>query len=94
VDYVLERARTRFSPEYDTTVQSLDLLYNEVRNISVIGPDGASVPAVSLIYNPGTDNGPIKAALIDTPVDDTRGELSSDSGLEPAALQRLTRDMR
>ncbi|KAI1177421.1 peptidase family M28 [Nemania sp. FL0916] len=72
-DYVLERAQTRFSPEYDTTVQYFDHLYNEVRNISVTGPDGAAVAAVSLIYNPGTDDGPIKAPLIDTPVDGARG---------------------
>ncbi|KAI1281139.1 peptidase family M28 [Xylaria sp. FL0933] len=72
-DYVLERARTRFGPEYDTTVQYFDHLYNEVREISVTGPDGESVEVISLIYNPGTDDGPIKAPLIDTPVDDDRG---------------------
>ncbi|KAI1119376.1 peptidase family M28 [Nemania sp. NC0429] len=72
-DYILERVQTRFSSEFDTTVQEFTHLYNEVREISVTGPDGESVPAVSLIYNPGTDNGPIKAALIDTPVDDDRG---------------------
>ncbi|KAI0429828.1 aminopeptidase Y [Xylaria sp. FL1042] len=72
-DYILERAKTRFGPEYDTTVQYFDHLYNEVREISVTGPDGESVDVISLIYNPGTDDGPIKAPLIDTPVDDARG---------------------
>ncbi|KAI0447778.1 peptidase family M28 [Xylaria telfairii] len=72
-DYVLERAKTRFGPEYDTTVQYFDHLYSEVREISLTGPDGESVDVVTLIYNPGTDDGPIKAPLIDTPVDDTRG---------------------
>ncbi|GAW14405.1 hypothetical protein ANO14919_038070 [Xylariales sp. No.14919] len=72
-DYVLERAKTRFGPEYDTTVQYFDHLYNEVREISVTGPDGESVDVIPLIYNPGTDDGPIKAPLIDTPVDDERG---------------------
>ncbi|KAI0099897.1 peptidase family M28 [Nemania sp. FL0031] len=72
-EYVLERAKTRFGPEYDTTVQEFSHLYNEVREISVTGPDGESVAAITLIYNPGTDDGPIKAPLIDTPVDDARG---------------------
>ncbi|KAI0470138.1 peptidase family M28 [Xylaria cf. heliscus] len=72
-DYILERAKTRFGPEYDTTVQYFDHLYSEVREISLTGPDGESVDVVTLIYNPGTDDGPIKAPLIDTPVDDTRG---------------------
>ncbi|KAI0404304.1 peptidase family M28 [Xylaria palmicola] len=72
-DYVLERAKTRFGPEYDTTVQYFDHLYNEVREISLTGPDGEAVEVVTLIYNPGTDDGPIKAPLIDTPVDDSRG---------------------
>ncbi|KAI0541129.1 aminopeptidase Y [Xylaria digitata] len=72
-DYILERAKMRFGPEYDTTVQYFDHLYNEVREIYVIGPDGESVDVISLIYNPGTDDGPIKAPLIDTPVDDVRG---------------------
>ncbi|KAI0523653.1 aminopeptidase Y [Xylaria bambusicola] len=72
-DYILERAKTRFGPEYDTTVQEFDHLYNEVREISVTGPNGESVATVTLIYNPGTDDGPIKAPLIDTPVDDERG---------------------
>ncbi|RYC56008.1 hypothetical protein CHU98_g10193, partial [Xylaria longipes] len=72
-DYILERAKTRFGPEYDTTVQYFDHLYNEVREISLTGPDGEAVDAVTLIYNPGTDDGPIRAPLIDTPVDDTRG---------------------
>ncbi|KAI0555457.1 peptidase family M28 [Xylaria curta] len=73
IDYVLERAKTRFGPEYDTTVQPFDHLYNEVREISLTGPDGEAVDVITLIYNPGTDDGPIKAPLIDTPVDDTRG---------------------
>ncbi|GAP87295.1 putative peptidase family M28 [Rosellinia necatrix] len=72
-DYVLERAKTRFGPEYDTTVQYFDHLYSEVREISLTGPDGESVDVITLIYNPGTDDGPVKAPLIDTPVDDARG---------------------
>ncbi|KAI0191758.1 aminopeptidase Y [Xylaria flabelliformis] len=73
IDYVLERAKTRFGPEYDTTLQPFDHLYSEVREISLTGPDGEAVDVITLIYNPGTDDGPIKAPLIDTPVDDTRG---------------------
>ncbi|KAI1203934.1 peptidase family M28 [Nemania serpens] len=72
-DYILERVQTRFSSQFDTTVQEFTHLYNEVREISVTGPDGESVPAVTLIYNPGTDDGPVKASLVDTPVDDERG---------------------
>lgn len=55
-------------------MQYFDHLYSEVREISLTGPDGESVDVVTLIYNPGTDDGPIKAPLIDTPVDDTRGK--------------------
>ncbi|KAI3331363.1 peptidase family M28 [Ustulina deusta] len=72
-DYILERAKTRFGPEYDTTVQYFDHLYSQVREIYVTGPDGESVDVIPLIYNPGTEDGPIKAPLIDTPVDDVRG---------------------
>ncbi|KAI0203744.1 peptidase family M28 [Astrocystis sublimbata] len=72
-DYVLERAKTRFGPEYDTYIHEFDHLFNEVRKITLTGPDGESVETVTLIYNPGTDGSPIKAPLIDTPVDDERG---------------------
>jgi hypothetical protein len=64
---------TRFHPEYDTFVQPFNHTYAEVLELSLTGPDGESVSTTPLIYNPGTDNGPIKAPLIDTPVDDARG---------------------
>ncbi|KAI1779520.1 peptidase family M28 [Hypoxylon cercidicola] len=73
VDYILERAQTRFSAQYDTLVQPFNHTFAQVRSISVTGPDGEAVEVVPLIYNPGTDAGPISAPLIDTPVDDERG---------------------
>ncbi|KAI1334490.1 hypothetical protein F5Y15DRAFT_401620 [Xylariaceae sp. FL0016] len=73
VDYVLERAQTRFGPEYDTWTQAFNHSYAEVLEMSVTGPDGEDVETVSLIYNPGTDEDGITAPLIDTPVDDERG---------------------
>ncbi|KAI3322229.1 peptidase family M28 [Xylariaceae sp. AK1471] len=73
LDYIYERAVTRFHPEYDTIVQPFNHTYAEVLELSVTGPDGESVSTIPLIYNPGTDDGPIKALLIDTPVDDARG---------------------
>ncbi len=54
-------------------MQYFDHLYSQVREIYVTGPDGESVDVIPLIYNPGTEDGPIKAPLIDTPVDDVRG---------------------
>ncbi|KAJ2989050.1 hypothetical protein NUW58_g3665 [Xylaria curta] len=72
-DFILERAKTRFGSQYDTSIQYFTHLYNEVRQISLTGPDGEAVDTITLIYNPGTDDGPIKAPLIDTPVDDARG---------------------
>ncbi|KAI8624688.1 peptidase family M28 [Xylariaceae sp. FL1651] len=73
VDYILERAKTRFAPEYDTWVQPFNHTFAQVLEISVTGPEGEDVDVIPLIYNPGTDDGPITAPLIDTPVDDARG---------------------
>lgn len=74
VDYVLERAQTRFHEEYDTFVQPFNASFAQVRSISVTGPDGENVEVVPLLYNPGTDPAGISAPLIDTPVDDERGK--------------------
>ncbi|KAI0385857.1 hypothetical protein F5Y04DRAFT_158631 [Hypomontagnella monticulosa] len=73
VDYVLERAQTRFHAEYDTFVQPFNASFAQVRSIAVTGPDGENVEVVPLLYNPGTDPAGISAPLIDTPVDDARG---------------------
>ncbi|KAI1374118.1 peptidase family M28 [Hypoxylon crocopeplum] len=73
MDYVLERAVTRFHPEYDTYVQPFNHTFAQVLSISVTGPEGEAVDVVPLIYNPGTDAAGIEAPLIDTPVDDARG---------------------
>ncbi|KAI1488248.1 hypothetical protein F5X96DRAFT_93170 [Biscogniauxia mediterranea] len=73
VDYVLERAQTRFAAEYDTWVQPFNHTFAQVREISVTGPEGEAVDVIPLIYNPGTGDEGITAPLIDTPVDDARG---------------------
>ncbi|KAI6093355.1 peptidase family M28 [Hypoxylon rubiginosum] len=73
VDYILERAQTRFGAQYDTLVQPFNHTFAQVLSISVAGPDGGAVDVVPLIYNPGTDDRPVSAPLVDTPVDDERG---------------------
>lgn len=74
VDYVLERLQQPGFETLTSWVQPFNHTFNEVRSISVTGPDGEDEEVVALIYNPGTPlpDG-ITAPLIDTPVDDERG---------------------
>ncbi|KAH9902148.1 hypothetical protein F4778DRAFT_110779 [Xylariomycetidae sp. FL2044] len=73
VEYVVERAQTRFGDHFDTVVQPFNHTFAQVLSMRVTGPDGEAVESVPLIYNPGTDGGPVTASLVDTPVDDERG---------------------
>ncbi|RYP49734.1 hypothetical protein DL768_004603 [Monosporascus sp. mg162] len=74
VDYVLERLQRPDFHKFTSWVQPFNHTFNQVRSISVTGPNGEDVEVVALIYNPGTPlpDG-ITAPLIDTPVDDERG---------------------
>ncbi|KAK4141453.1 peptidase-like protein [Dichotomopilus funicola] len=64
VDFILERAQTRFGDHFDTTTLE----------IKVTGPGGEDVFVVSPQYNPPTPTPDgVTAALVDTPVDDERG---------------------
>ncbi|KAK3321797.1 hypothetical protein B0H66DRAFT_601277 [Apodospora peruviana] len=76
VDYVLERAQTRFGKQMDTYVQSFNFTYDETREISVTGPEGEDVYVVSPQYNPSTPlPGGITASLLNTPVNDETGSM-------------------
>ncbi|KAL2161087.1 hypothetical protein VTH06DRAFT_8800 [Thermothelomyces fergusii] len=74
LDFVLERAQTRFHNEFDTFVQPFNYTYGKTNQIKVTGPEGEDVVVVSPLYNPATPlpDG-VTAPLVDTPVDDKRG---------------------
>ncbi|KAL3952504.1 hypothetical protein ACCO45_012447 [Purpureocillium lilacinum] len=74
MDFVLERAVKRFGKHMDTHVQEFTHLFETTRKISLTGPDGKDAVVVALMYNTATPlPGGVTAALINTPVDDTRG---------------------
>ncbi|KAH6606971.1 aminopeptidase y [Trichoderma cornu-damae] len=74
IDFILERVATRFGNELDTYVQPFNHTFETTRRISVRGPKGEDVYAITLQYNTATPlPGGITGQLIDTPVDDTRG---------------------
>ncbi|KAL2194220.1 peptidase-like protein [Corynascus similis CBS 632.67] len=74
LDFVLERAVTRFHNEFDTVVQPFNHTYDKTLEIKVTGPEGEDVFVVSPQYNPATPlPGGVTAGLVDTPVDDERG---------------------
>ncbi|KAF6802121.1 peptidase family M28 [Colletotrichum sojae] len=84
VDFVLERAQTRFAKQMDTWLQPFNHTFEETRALSVTGPDG-EVIAISAEYNTATPlPGGITAPLIDTPVDDENG-----SGCLPEAFEGI-----
>lgn len=87
VDYVLERLQQPGFETLTSWVQPFNHTFNEVRSISVTGPDGEDEEVVALIYNPGTPlpDG-ITAPLIDTPVDDERGAYLSVADLFPCVI--------
>lgn len=72
---MLERVQTRFGNQFDTSLQYFNHTFEQTREISVTGPDGEDVDVITLLYNNATPvPGGVTAELIDTPVDDARGE--------------------
>ncbi|KAK2026092.1 peptidase family M28 [Colletotrichum zoysiae] len=85
VDFVLERAQTRFAKEMDTWLQPFNHTFEQTNAISVTGPDGKDVIVISAEYNTATPlPGGITAPLVDTPVDDEIG-----SGCLPEAFEGI-----
>lgn len=72
LDFVVERLEG-FSDAVDTFIQPFNHTFEQTRKISVTGPDGEEVHAITLIYNPATPEEGITAPLIDTPIDDDIG---------------------
>ncbi|KAG6031130.1 hypothetical protein E4U41_007705 [Claviceps citrina] len=74
LDFVLDRAVTRFGRHMDTKVQRFTHLFHQVRDIRVLGPDGEPVHVLSLLYNPATPlPGGLTGELVHVPVDGARG---------------------
>lgn len=74
LDFILERAVTRFGKHMDTYVQGFTHLFEQTREISLTGPEGEDVRVITLLYNDPTPlpEG-VTGELVDTPVDDVRG---------------------
>ncbi|KAK3345856.1 hypothetical protein B0T25DRAFT_265092 [Lasiosphaeria hispida] len=80
VDFVLERAQTRFGKHFNTYLQPFNHTYEQTKSVSLKGPKGETVHVVSPQYNPGTPlPGGITASLINTPVNDTTGSMCFES---------------
>ncbi|KAK0609898.1 hypothetical protein B0T17DRAFT_621200 [Bombardia bombarda] len=76
VDFILERAQTRFARQMDTFVQPFNWTYDETLQIAVTGPEGEDVFVISPQYNAATPlPGGITAQLINTPVNDETGSM-------------------
>ncbi|KAF3918263.1 hypothetical protein ABW21_db0201786 [Orbilia brochopaga] len=75
LDYVYERAVTRFGAHMDTYIQPFNHTFEQTRKIEVKGPDGKPVYAITLLYNHATPAEGITAELVNTPVDDTKGSM-------------------
>lgn len=74
VDFIVERAKTRFGKHIDTYVQSFSNLFETTREISLTGPDGEDVYVITLSWNTATPlPGGSTAPLVTVPVDDQRG---------------------
>ncbi|CAL3964632.1 unnamed protein product [Diplocarpon coronariae] len=78
-DYIIERMQTKFGDQFDTSLQYFNHTFEQTLNISVTGPDGENVAAVTLLYNNATPlpDG-VTAPLIDTPVDDSIGSACNE----------------
>jgi len=73
-DYILSHTQ-QFTEQIDTVVQSFNYSFWIGRKISVKGPSGEDVFTLSPTNNPATPlPGGITGELVDTPVDDARGE--------------------
>ncbi|PKS13267.1 hypothetical protein jhhlp_000038 [Lomentospora prolificans] len=70
VDYILEQVQEGLKDQFDTWVQPFNHTYEETRKLSVTGPDGEDVYAITLMYNPPTPEEGITAPLVDTRVND------------------------
>ncbi|TDZ37088.1 Aminopeptidase Y [Colletotrichum trifolii] len=82
VDFVLERAQTRFAKQMDTWLQPFNHTFEQTNAISVTGPDG-DVIVISAEYNTATPlPGGITAPLVDTPVDDENGSACLPGSLD------------
>jgi aminopeptidase Y len=76
VDFILERAVTRFGKHMDTYVQPFTALWESTLDISLTGPEGEDVYVLTLMYNTATPlPGGVTGELADTPVDDERGSM-------------------
>ncbi|KAF3909296.1 hypothetical protein ABW20_dc0108061 [Dactylellina cionopaga] len=73
LEYVYERAATRFGKHMDTWIQPFNHTFEQTRKLEVKGPEGESVYAITLLYNHATPAGGITAELVNTPIDDTNG---------------------
>lgn len=73
VDYILEQVQDGLGDQFDTWVQPFNHTFEQTRKISVTGPNGKDVHAITLLYNPPTPEEGITASLIDTPVNDENG---------------------
>src|SRR5690606_32670845 len=72
VDFILEETK-RYSEDIETWVQPFNHTFEQTRKLSVTGPDGEEVYAITLLYNPPTPEDGITALLVDTHVDDEAG---------------------
>ncbi|KAK6508575.1 hypothetical protein TWF506_010660 [Arthrobotrys conoides] len=75
LDFVYERAVTRFGKHMDTWIQPFNHTFEQTRKLEVKGPDGKPVHAITLLYNPATPLEGVTAPLLNTPVDDTLGSM-------------------
>ncbi|KAF2001303.1 Zn-dependent exopeptidase [Amniculicola lignicola CBS 123094] len=73
-EYVLSQITTKHDKQFRTWKQPFNHTYEETRKISVLGPDGENVEALSLMYNNATPlpNG-VTGELVAVPVDNARG---------------------
>ncbi|KAK0724109.1 peptidase family M28 [Lasiosphaeris hirsuta] len=80
VDFVLERAQTRFGKHFNTYLQPFNHTFEQTKSVSVEGPKGETVFVASPQYNPGTPlPGGLTASLLNTPVDDATGSMCFES---------------
>ncbi|CAI4219100.1 unnamed protein product [Parascedosporium putredinis] len=67
VDYIREQVEDGLKDSFDTWIQPFNHTFEQTRRIRVTGPNGGTVYALSVMYNPPTPEEGIKALMIDTP---------------------------
>lgn len=82
VDYILTQVQEGLKDQFDTWVQPFNHTFEQTRNLSVTGPDGEDVYAITLLYNPPTPEEGITAPLIDTLVNDEEGSMCTEADWE------------